>query len=301
MRRGQPWLALALAAGGFTANAADEKSAPPGAPAVSSESAISAAKREFEAVKAARDPALQQKGALPKMTMPDLHSAPSGVGNIAPKQQQIGEKKSANWLVEAMEKQKPRKDGERDNGRGKGERYDARESTALLTGGARDKDRTSVEPETDPRRRARETEPKNPLASFLGEWMTPQDYALLKPGLEESLAGTKNSPGAMPTPGAGLSSILGSDAALNPATAFNQAAIGTAPRENPYLAALNPPPPPMTLPVPPPTAVSPSVAPAAVNPLAVSGPAPIAPPKPKIPEFAKPAQDEKYFKQLKRF
>jgi hypothetical protein len=72
------------------------------------------------------------------------------------------------------------------------------------------------------------------------------------------------------------------------------------PAENPYLQAMNEPPPVVNVPqVPPPT-----VSPLASSPTpTMVAPAPATPPPPqsKIPEFAKPATDSKLFKPLKRF
>jgi hypothetical protein len=143
----------------------------------------------------------------------------------------------------------------------------------------------------------------NPLESYLGGWMTPQDYALLKPSLAQGAlpGGGRDpmSPNALQSANGALPGIGGTGAALG----ISAPAAGLpAPKakENPFLQALVTPAP--AVPVPAFGAAMPPATPA-VKPLATAAPPPppIEPAKSKIPDFAKPAEDEKYFKQLKRF
>ena len=301
-RHGRALLALALTIGASGGSAAAEKAST--APAVRPpvvEDSISSAKRDFDAVKAARNPALQQKGEVPRIGVPDLRTGAPAPGPTAPKK--LGtEKKSANWLVEAMEKQQPRKDRGRDSDRDKF---------------GRDTSKSSSDPETEPddfietKKRnesdaitaeedKRKDEPVNPLASYLGEWMTPQDYALLKPSLERSLSksGLEGSTSPISSLAPSLGPIGGSESNAAPG-ANVRGALGMLPRENPYLATVGPAP---QSPIASGPVFVPPPAPVSSAPSPVMGPAPLAePPRSKIPEFAKPAQDEKYFKQLKRF
>jgi hypothetical protein len=167
---------------------------------------------------------------------------------------------------------------------------------SLLSAGRRDPDPS--QPGRDkglPKgREAEKTQPPpNPLNAFLADWMTPKDYALLKPGLQSSGTSTVALPAgpkvSIAQPGSALfgnqASLLSSEASPAPVTK---------PTENPYLQALNEPAPVVTVPPTPPA--NPVPAPAVAPALPV-------PPQPqsKIPEFAKPATDNKLFKPLKRF
>ena len=294
-------LVWALALGISRGVAADEKTtAAQAASPAPAEGSISTAKRDFDAVKAARNPALQQKGDVPRIGVPDLRTGVPAPTPTAPKK--LGtEKKSANWLVEAMEKQQPRKDrgreGDRDKtGRetNKGVLDPTTESEDSAEMRKRDDSETAAAQEEK-----RQEEPVNPLASYLGEWMTPQDYALLKPGIERSLSksGLESGTSPLSSLAPSLGPIGASDA--NVASGTNlRGALAVAPRENPYLATLGASPP--STPVAP--VFVPPPAPMASAPPSVVGPAQMPePPRSKIPDFAKPAQDEKYFKQLKRF
>lgn len=148
----------------------------------------------------------------------------------------------------------------------------------------------------------------NPLTHFLGDWMTPQDYALLRPGLETALPGGVVRPGdarfSLPgTPDFALESSLkreipGGFTAATPITSE------PSPRANPFLESLNrveftPP----ARVIPPPVQPGPGLLPSAAVPASPppASAAVVAPLRPNVPDFPKPGQDEKYFKQLKRF
>jgi hypothetical protein len=140
----------------------------------------------------------------------------------------------------------------------------------------------------------------NPLTHYMAGWMTPPDYALLKAGMDGAASASLPSRGdpSLPSVGSDLSVLgdMGSALDLSPAAKSAPFALPK-PAGNPFLQSLS--------------AGGPAAAPAFVTPPApTSGsassgfapvPAPVAPAKSKIPDFAKPAMDEKYFKQLKRF
>jgi hypothetical protein len=269
--------------------------------------AISATKRGFETINSSRDPTLQQKGDVPRFTVPEM-PATSGSSWTPPKAN-TPEKKSANWLVDAMEK--PADERKRaTRGQGEHELDRARDAIGRTSVDAM-KDEMKPRPDAEPsegrdnERKSTTTVVANPLNHYLGEWMTPQDYSLLKPGLAQSaIAGpggrdstllpTIQIPGGKLLPGMDTTSGLMS----TPAPLLGHPPTSKA---NPYLEPLNAPmvmnaQPVYALPVP----ILPSPPKTSLN--AVAPPPPVVEPaKSKVPEFAKPAQDEKYFKQLKRF
>lgn len=207
------------------------------------------------------------------------------------------------WLVEAMEKNSPSKKGQEREGPVKADELrllpDSQKGTeaggfAAVSAEATtpvEKDRKAIEP------------PPNPLNQFLASWMTPQDYALLKPGLETSsntgpLAPTEAML-SVPSP-AEISVATRSDLEASVRGADRSLLAPARPTENPYLQAFNEPVPfaGFTPPLPPIAAPSaPSPAPTIFVPPAT----PLPPPQSKVPDFAKPAVDDKYFKPLKRF
>ena len=296
----------ALAADGHAAEPAAQAAAP-------SEDAIKAAKRDFELLKATRDPAMQGKDALPKISGPEFTSPVESMPRLPKKKGKDAllekQKKSANWLLEAMEK----KPDDRTSRRTEADRFvleaerdrerersgeDSELAALLKAAGKGDESARRNEAARDEKEKPR-TEPAfNPLNRFMSEWMTPQDFALLKPGLDAPRAGEVNASGAataqvansefvLPaTPEAALG-LIGGQKSFTPAT----------PQENPYLQTLNLPAPAATLT---PPVLLPPPAPVASQPALAPPPAPIAP-KSKVPDFVKPAQDEKHFKQLKRF
>jgi hypothetical protein len=324
-RRGvfRPILALVIATGCWAdvAQGAENGPAPAAAESRAREDGIDAAKREFELMKASRDPAQQQKGALPKMTLPELQrSTDEPRPWLAPKSKQSQDaaaKKSKNWLVEAMahdsrreqERLDPR--ASRESRRGRGGRAD--EGPGNEEGAAFDPEKTpgELEPETpDELERSkerevaearREREAVNPLTSFLGDWMTARDYAILKPALDD---GAKSGADGFGTPPSISTGGVGQSTSSLSATLGlleRPTVVSAPPRDNPYLQSMQSVAPEVTQApvfVPPPVA---SIVPAPGPGIAAPTPAPVMAPRPQIPDFAKPAQDEKYFKQLKRF
>lgn len=277
-------------------DAAEERA--PAAP--SKEDAISAVKRDFEAVKSAGNPALQPKGQLPRMTAPELRTAAPAIEPRAATREPMTTQASPNWLLDAME-QRPTARGRSRETPGD---FETPSANPLRRGGERESSaRGSAVEFLSESQRELVRGGVNPLTHYLGSWMTPQDFALLGPRLNPGAptpaltagAPTGTTPAASPTgvPGTENKAWFGGVRAPPPA------AYGGAPPINPYLAALEFRPPtsglaPATLP----TMVSPSQT---VLPAAATVPPPVSSPQPKIPEFVRPLQDEKYFKQLKRF
>jgi hypothetical protein len=267
---------------------------------------IAGAKKDFEAFKANRDATSQPKGELPRFTTPELTlpTAPSTSGATKAKLP-TKEAKSSNWLVDAMEKQSTTRDAKTSDPRLRDRRAKGQGSDEELVF---DKQGGAVRDAEAPTTKAREEreEPRtsgspaviNPLTRYLDDWMTPQDYALLRPNLASPSGNLPNvtSPGMAPGAFDSMSITRApADLILGPSHAPS---LPAAPRENPFLQSLKPDVAPMLPPsvsksMPPPVVASPSPAP-------TSGPAPIAPAAQK-PDFAKPPADDKYFKQLKRF
>jgi hypothetical protein len=301
-------LVVPLALGVVTRSHAAEEAAAP-APTAAAGRSISEAKRDFDSIKASREEALHPKADLPRMTVPELQLAtPSPRPSVDRDAETDPRKKakSANWLVDAMEKDDKKSGARSRSGKSNSgkdtepaEAWDAEKSSSQLdltkvpenrreAAAGEAKDRREVEP------------PPNPLAPFLAGWMTAQDYALLKPTVTSGSAATAANPVALPGAAAAASGAmlaLSSDV-RTPFRGDGPSAIKPAPAENPYLSALNEPapsygaisvpPPPATLPA------TPAPAPARYEP-------PVAPPPAKLPDFARPANDDRYFKPLKRF
>jgi hypothetical protein len=287
----------------FAATALAQEAAPP-APSKSApptEDAIAAAKRDFNAIKGARSALEQPKADLPSMSAPELQTAPAMPRPLTnPKLDPKAAKKSANWLVDAM--MAPDEKESRDPSRTPGESL--RRTRESL-------DENDPQAATDPRATAAKDEEMavaskrtapdvNPLTRYMAGLMTPQDYALLKPGLDGAAAASLASRGdpSLPTVGAAVSGVSDTVSALELGADTKPAPFALPkPADNPFLQAFNQGggSAPVVLAAPP----TPSSAPS--SPIFAPTPAPVAPANSKIPDFAKPAMDEKYFKQLKRF
>ncbi|MSU24814.1 MAG: hypothetical protein EXS32_13450 [Opitutus sp.] len=271
-----------------------EKNAPP------AENAIAGAKRDFDAVRAARSagPTEPGKADLPPLTTPPLQLelgpglAPgSGKGSLRASDR----KKSENWLVDAMMKKPEPTTREKNDSP-----HELMLDGATL-GEQPAEARTNFE--TEPKNRTIPIEAKkfpgvelNPLARYMESWMTSQDYGLLRPALKGAVAtevatrGEPSLPSSAPNSAGALTGELGLGFSLlsKPAASTPAAA-----RENPFLQSFAPPAAAPSTFTPPTSVASP---PAGLAPL--TGPAPA---QSKLPEIAKPSRDDKYFKQLKRF
>lgn len=280
---------------GLAVVAGAQENVPSAGETTGSRDAIADAKKDFDKIKSARDAALLPGSQLPRVGVPELTLPVAPPTTVAPQSKTPPrDTKSANWLVDAMAKQGSTRDRKSRGGtQGESELEEEREAHRLAEsdeGRGRREQRETREPESKP-------VVFNPLTTFLGDWMTPQDYALLKPGLTSGLeAGTAAKNPVAPTAGVGFAAVGGmADISFGIPTSPT-AALPQPPRENPYLQSLKP-----DLPAVPEMkpAFSPPVSglPRATG--TVSPPPP--PVTPKTPDFARPSEDDRYFKQLKRF
>jgi len=270
---------------------------------------IDAARADLLRLKSDRAGVRTAPGGVPGIEAPEWHGgrAPATPVNPArPNPRAVT--RNPNWLVEAMQKSGAAREGERARA-GAGSLLEAglfeevggrRERSEGAPGELREAETRPASPNSLPP--AESAAALNPLATFLSDWMTPQDLALLQPGLTGNLAGGAGPPvpvtpfspasgGVSPT-----STIAGGGISVpvRPSTA----GLGTV-NDNPFLQALAPPSanipalstaPPMALFRPPAAPSSNAI---------VSPPAPV--PPSRIPELARPPSDDRYFKPLKRF
>lgn len=306
---------VALAA---TVHAADAPAPPPASSARPAEDAIATAKKEFAEIKAATSSPVQQGLTVPKEGLGiDLRDHNDRIEPPAWLEQKRtadrpdkNAKKSANWLLDAMTE----KDGRL------GDRTRASQDRGGRTRDDDLADQLAAEPDSatqngdkaaargdDDTAAASQHPPGavNPLATYMAAWMTPKDFALLKPGMfgkETGAAGNPlaalalkaepgRDPGGLPV-AIPATSVAGSLAPGDANPVFS-------PQQNPFLADLPS--------VPSPSAPSPLVdlAPLAGPPAAIATPPPLATP-PLVDNRARndvlqARDDEKYFKQLKRF
>ena len=257
---------------------------------------IEVAKKEFDAVKSLREFGPDPKGNLPRLSLPSMPSgaAPSALPS-AGNRPELDRQPSKNWLVDAMEKRASEKNSRTADDRETERGREPNELRAGRTRGREDEEKNS-RPETP-----------NPFARYLGDWMTPQDLALLKPALENSTRGDSAAGnGALPNLSGEAAVALGDfgpKSALSGASGTNRLPATGQVRENPYLDVLGGA---RAQTAPPPAVVSrPSGSFGAPQSPASAATAPGVPPPPpqagKLPEFVRPNADEKYFKQLKRF
>ena len=151
-------------------------------------SAIAAAKKDFDSVKASRDAGLQRPADIPRVSVPEWPiSAGLPSVTLKPKTKAPArETKSTNWLVDAMEKQPGTRSAGNLTERDRQRRLDVggREDEADPTAGSDAERLLERNERNDSKKRGEVGKPEivNPLAAHLGEWMTREDYALLKPG-----------------------------------------------------------------------------------------------------------------------
>ncbi|WP_146180195.1 hypothetical protein [Opitutus sp. ER46] len=282
-------------------------------------SSLTEAKQQLDTLKAGNTAATvtPTDATLPGVTVPELH-APNLVDPPAPVSPRPADKpvdsrmrpgRTGNWLVDAM--MEPDADASKTGG---SERLRAQRrprpdhrDNGVHTGTANDASADPADPETTatgadadaahaPSPRSPETSP-NPFTRYLSDWMTPQDYSLLRRTLAPS--GERGDPtNVAPAQDASITQTLADLRASNdhPGALPPSATPPRSPADNPYLtlwqeSELKPAgiqtPPPVTAPPPGPRLLEP--------------PPPAPAPKPAVPDFVKPANDEKYFKPLKRF
>jgi hypothetical protein len=237
---------------------------------------------------------LRELGAIPgplRADSPAPLPSEKDAGDALKKKQGTG-----NWLVDAMEKQE-----EHDHaGKAKDKDEQLKEDLALIRGEDRKSDKENLlldepkEREAPPREEAQKA--FNPLDSFMSGWVAPRDREVL---LAKSDASHPDAlPGLeAPQAAAGPDLLLGG---VSDPTAFSEP-VGI----NPYVTALTP------------TESAPfhplgpaeladfgsAALPEFSRGLSASGPEakPGGEAKSFIPDFAQPSDDDKYFKQLKRF
>lgn len=246
--------------------------------------------------------------AVPRVSR-DASSAASGsVGRAVP----APKASATNWLLDAM----------RENQRSAG--TSARQLPAKAATKPGDERSLTRASGTDPFERhtpngSSSDEARNPFSRYIEQWMSPQDYAVLRPALAP-LPGASLAPESRPPVAGNAAIAIGAapSSALVPTTTLDppphrDGRRGDS-RPNPYLEALAPvrraDPPGFAgtvrtnspIPVPP---VSPGPRTTSAGRPEVANPA-----NPEvrnlssatgIPEFVRPADDEKYFKPLKRF
>jgi len=285
-------------------------------PAPASDS-IADAKKDLAGVKASAGQT--ESGApLPTLDMKDVSPGPLGARAEAPvlmtpeKDSSLDPAKkkegTGNWLVDAMDKKSDRSQGSRARDKEDGLRGDQ----DLLRGddrlGARgDKDSASQD---DARDKAGPREPGesvyNPLDSFMGRWVSARDHDLLLPGSKSdglAAAGLDRAHADM-LPGLDLGQP-GSFGESLPSPA--DAAAFSDPREgaNPYLAVLGlaPAPQAKSFLSPELTGTSPFGLPEISSGVSTMGATarPADSSRTFVPDFAQPSEDDKYFKQMKRF
>jgi hypothetical protein len=260
--------------------------------------AIATAKKDFESIKSARDASLVPQSGIPRVSLPELPGSSPPLAPGAKPTAIAPAAKSANWLLDAMEeKEAPREF------RGKLSRSRNRESKSNSS------DKKSGSVDQHARDAAEETSHENdrtaivinPLTRFLDDWMTPQDYALLKPGLTQAFdpgVELKNT-GSISSPALAASVSGIGDFGLSAMNGRSPVKALPASRDNPYLQSLMPE---LVVGVPTPGAKAVSIPPLiSATPPAIAPPPPVGSTQTKIPEFAKPHNDDKYFKPLKRF
>ncbi len=274
---------------------------------------IAAAKKDFADIKQTAAPS-DSSAVLPTLDMKDLGPTPGAARQPAPtplgtdreslldpsgKKAKEG---TGNWLVDAMDKKSDK--SQSSQGKDDATRGD-RDAT-------RDIDRLDLQDDrdttasADARDKASSKELAesvyNPLDSFMGGWISARDHDLLLGGTKADAAGEHASARADTLPGMDLGSAEGvADAVLpSPEAGWGGLKVDA----NPYLAAIDIEPEPVaktfTLPEIPGFSTGLIGAPQGMT---TSGldPAQIDLSRSFIPDFAQPSDDDKYFKQLKRF
>jgi len=277
------------------------------------EDAISGAKRDFDGMnEAVREGALPPDASAPRVTLPGLRLErpavpPASGATASPAEKAPDKKRPDNWLVDAMTADGPsgrNRIRSREPHRARS-RLDSTDAEAMVGKDvAAEEARAEKGSGADEIDVARESSDVliNPLTGYLESWMTARDYALLKPALTDaSDAGLSTV-----TAGAILSASSGElpdngGRFVWPGPLSRGVLPAPAPRDNPFLAS-------STILALPPLGPNPSTGPSAAKDYPVPdrpGPPPThAPddrPAARIPDFVRPATDEKYFPQLKRF
>ncbi len=274
-----------------------------GEPTPPPQAAMAEVKQDLESLKAPT--AGTDSASLPSLDLKDLGPVPSSPAPVAPAPEkepsvENARKKSGtgNWLVDAMDRRAEEDKAARGSGRdarASGERalprLDERE------GGGDERELAAV---PDSREAAASRAPEkvyNPLDAFLAGWLSPRDHDLLASSRGES---DPAHPRADLLPGLEVSAPAAEALGLTQeAPAAHEASAAA----NPYLATIDwLEPQARTFPLGefPGTAPLSSDAMRAWTPTAEGARAPDVQ-RSFVPDFAQPSDDDKYFKQLKRF
>ncbi len=290
---------------------------------------IAATKRDLERIRAASDPRFQgsANGSAPRVSVPALRTdsveaAPPSPPPSAPAssaaRRSVPEKNAGNWLVDAMGQGAREKDERQRAAKGL-PRMNEREGRQSPEVGRTSSGKTSLTEPTIPGRDAergshstganpaeKRVPTSNPLAPFLGDWLTPHDLAMLSPGVGaeagRSIAGVGDQRQGVPL--VSVNSLGAPSLKHDFPGGYGSAplpGLTASPSPNPFLASLvDTPRTPLPAPSIPPALLA--APPAGSERAAQSRSAPdLEPVSPKIPDVAKPRPDETYFKQLKRF
>jgi hypothetical protein len=285
-------------------------------PAPATPDSIAAAKSDLATIKAAQAPAdlsqslpgldMKDLGAVPGATLPSAASLLNPDDELAPNGLKKKKEGTGNWLVDAMDKTDPERAKSKDKGdllktdsdaiRGDEHASNHTENEFVLMDQSREKTH-EAEPAKAP--------VFNPLDSFMTGWISAKDQEVLLPVSKGEIAGTD----AAKPRGDSLQNLD-----LGPSGAGPDALSGgmdgppgpdTKTLPNPYLAEID---------VAPVTQVRGFVSPelsaiGSADPVDVlRGPTapevdsrPVDTTRSFIPDFAQPDEDDKYFKQMKRF
>jgi len=270
---------------------------------------IEQVKKDLSTLPATKADLEQSRLKMPSIAAPDTSAGTLTVLPPTASPRQAGQEKekdsnSGNWLVDAMMKETDRKSaGRNDRNRLSDDDREAADAW-FVPGKDRDKDsflKTAAEgtpEERDPSKLAATVD--NPLMPFMTDWISKRDQALLLPK-SAAIPGFDGNASFLPSgpAGATTSGLIQGDFGIRP---DNVVAPVQRPENNPFLENLVPANVPgresitFTLPNPPPNAAERSLQflPPPENPNeGKRPPAPI--------DLSKPAQDTKYFPQLKRF
>lgn len=254
---------------------------------------IAGARKEFETIKSLKGIGSEVKGETPRFAVPAMPAdAPPGGPSPSRNSPRNSEKPTSNWLVDAMAKNQSAKS-------------DRGTDPRLPVSGASGQEKMRAQDDRPPGRpdkpSADRSSPTNPFSRYLGVWISPQDYALLKPALEPAAAmsGARSGTGAEQ----GIAPAFSPLGSLGPKSTSDSLLAQVPPsgrggtdRSNPYLEAVTKPAPiagvqTAAVPV---KSKAPSPGPAPLEPPSVQPPV-------RTPDPVRPGSDEKYFKQLKRF
>ena len=273
---------------------------------------MSAAKKDLAAVRALSGPAEASVAGLPSVDMKAVNPGPGGGRLDAPAPLPSADDASAdpskkkdkgatgNWLVDAMER-KP----ERERSRSGRDALSKDDEELQARGADRGSSRSELESQGGPESAERDG-PKqptgpvyNPLEAFMAGWISPRDRELLLPARAEGAGEPAGARPAGPQDGA-----LQGDFSAEGFLSLGElgASIEGKSEANPYLGGAD------LEQAPAPRMFSGPTAPDAGSPAGRAAPAwfgsdagPVEAPRTFIPDFARPADDDKYFKQMKKF